>query len=181
MTTGISILNDNEPHPAEAANAPSRLDSSRFAPANRRRLSAPALRTFLAIADLWGLTEEQRLLVLGYPARSTYHNWCKQARQHGAFTLDVDVLTRISAVFGIHQALGILFPGEKLGVDWLRSPHNAVVFGGHPPLNLIIAGSQDGLLTVRRFLDGARGGLYMQPNALDEAFTPYDDTEIVFR
>jgi hypothetical protein len=34
----------------------------------------------------------------GYPSRSTYHNWCKQAREHGAFTLDVDVLTRISAV-----------------------------------------------------------------------------------
>jgi hypothetical protein len=25
------------------------------------------------------------------------------------------------------------------------------------------------------------GGLYMQPNTIDEAFTPYDDTEIVFR
>jgi hypothetical protein len=33
------------------------------------------------------------------------------------------------------------------------------------------------LLTVRRFLDGARGGLYMQPNAIDESFTPYDDAE----
>jgi len=127
------------------------------------------------------LTEVQRLLVLGYPSRSTYHNWCKLAREHGAFTLDVDVLTRISAVFGIHQALGILFPQERLGVDWLRSPHNAVVFGGHPPLDLITNGTQDGLLSVRRFLDGARGGLYMQPNTIDEAFTPYDDTEIVFR
>ena len=82
----------------------------------------------------------------------------EQAREHGAFTLDVDVLTRISAVLGIHQALGILFPQERLGVDWLRSPHNAVVFGGHPPLDLITNGSQDGLLSVRRFLDGARGG-----------------------
>jgi hypothetical protein len=36
-------------------------------------------------------------------------------------------------------------------------------------------------LTVRRFLDGARGGVYMQPNAVDEAFAPYEDTEIVFR
>ena len=170
-----------EPNPAKAAKAPQRLDNSRFAPANRRRLSAPALRTFLAIADLWGLTEEQRLLVLGYPSRSTYHNWCKQAREHGAFTFDVDVLTRISAVLGIHQALGILFPQERLGVEWLRSPNNAVVFGGHQPLDLITNGSQDGLLSVRRFLDGARGGLYMQPNAIDEAFTPYDDTEIVFR
>ena len=175
------MLADRKRRPAETGNGPQRLDISRFAPANRRRLSPPALRTFLAIADLWGLTEEQRLLVLGYPSRSTYHNWCKQAREHGAFTLDVDVLSRISAVLGIHQALGILFPTERLGVEWLRSAHNAVVFGGRPPLDLVTSGSQDGLLTVRRFLDGARGGLYMQPNTIDEAFAPYDDTEIVFR
>src|SRR4051812_17940351 len=165
----------------EAAQAPQRLDVARFSSANRRRLSAPALRTFLAVADLWGLNEEQRLLVLGYPSRSTYHNWCRQAREHGAFTLDVDGLTRISALFGIHQALGILFSSERLGADWLRTPHDATVFGGRPPLDLVTSGSQDGLLTVRRFLDGARGGIYMQPNSVDEAFTPYDDSEIVFR
>lgn len=157
------------------------FDKARFVPANRRRLSPPALRTFLAIADLWGLTEEQRLLVLGYPSRSTYHNWCKQAREHGSFTLDVDVLTRISAVFGIHQALGILFPTERLGVEWLRTPHNSIVFGRRPPLDLVTSGSQDGLLTVRRFLDGARGGIYMQPNKIDRAFVPYSDSELVFQ
>ncbi|XKM43914.1 antitoxin Xre/MbcA/ParS toxin-binding domain-containing protein (plasmid) [Rhizobium ruizarguesonis] len=160
---------------------PQRLETERFAPANRKRLSAPALRTFLAIADLWGLTEEQRLLVLGYPSRSTYHNWAKQAREHGAFTLDVDTLTRISAVLGIHQALGVLFSDERAGVAWLRTPHRALVFSGHPPLDIVTNGTQDGLMTVRRFLDGARGGLYMQPNALDEAFTPYEDADIVFR
>ncbi|NEI03672.1 DUF2384 domain-containing protein [Rhizobium leguminosarum] len=160
---------------------PQRLEVERFAPANRRKLSAPALRTFLAIADLWGLTEEQRLLVLGYPSRSTYHNWAKQAREHGAFTLDVDTLTRISAMLGIHQALGVLFSGERAGVAWLRTPHQALVFSGHPPLDIVTNGTQDGLMTVRRFLDGARGGLYMQPNALDEAFTPYEDADIVFR
>ena len=161
------------PRPSETEKAPQRLDQSRFAPANRRRLSAPGLRTFLAISDLWGLTEEQRLLILGYPSRSTYHNWCKQAREHGEFTLDVDVLTRISTVLGIHQGLGILFPTERLGLEWLRTPHGALVFGGRPPLDLVTS--------VRRFLDGARGGLYMQPNRIDEAFTPYDDAEIVFR
>ena len=174
-------MNEPSPRPVKTGKVLQRLDNSRFTPANRRRLSAPALRTFLAIADLWGLTEEQRLLVLGYPSRSTYHNWCKQAREHGAFTLDVDVLTRISAVFGIHQGLGILFPTEQQGVEWLRTPHRAIVFGGCPPLDLATCGSQDGLLSARRFLDGARGGLYMQPNTIDEAFTPYDDTEIVFR
>lgn len=156
------------------------LEAGRFAPANRRRLSAPALRTFIAIADLWGLNEEERRLVLGYPSRSTYHNWAKQAREHGEITLDVDVLTRISAVLGIHEALGVLFAGERGGIDWLRLPHNALVFGGQPPLTLATSGSQDGLLTVRRFLDAARGGLYMEPNAIDAAFEPYRDADVVF-
>ncbi|MEQ9795627.1 antitoxin Xre/MbcA/ParS toxin-binding domain-containing protein [Parvibaculum sp.] len=158
-----------------------RFDVSRFAPANRRRLSAPALRTFLTIADLWGLTEEQRLLVLGLPARSTYHNWCKRVREHEAITLDVDVLLRISAVLGIHQALGILFSDERSGVEWLTTPHGALPFGGRPPLALLTSGSQDGLLSVRRFLDGARGGLYMPPGSIDEAFEPYTDDELVFQ
>src|SRR5260370_24371706 len=125
------MLNDHEPRASETARGPQRLDNSRFAPANRRRLSAPALRTFLAIADLWGLTEEQRLLILGYPSRSTYHNWCKQAREHGAFTLDVDVLTRISAVLGIHQGLGI--PRSSLASTGCR-PHTALSSSaGRPP------------------------------------------------
>lgn len=170
--------------PRTAINGPQAaggLDPSRFAPANRRRLSAPGLRTFLAIADLWGLNEEQRRLILGYPSRSTYHSWCKHAREHGAFTLDVDVLTRISAVLGIHQALGVLFNDEHEGVAWLRQPHDAPAFGGHPPLDLVVSGTQDGLMVVRRFLDAAQGGLYMPPGATDVGFAPYEDGEIIFQ
>jgi hypothetical protein len=158
-----------------------RLDLSRFAPASRRRLSAPALRTFLTIADLWGLNEEERRLILGYPSRSTYHGWAKQVREHRELTLDVDVLTRISAVLGIHQALGVLYETEREAVAWLRGPHDGAVFGGTPPLAFVTSGLQDGLMTVRRFLDGARGGIYMEPNALDAGFEPYDDRDIVLR
>jgi hypothetical protein len=56
------------------------------------------------------------------------------SREHGAFTLDVDALARISAVLGIHQGLGVLIPTEQLDVERLRAPHGAVVFGGLPPL-----------------------------------------------
>ncbi|MGE0501399.1 MAG: MbcA/ParS/Xre antitoxin family protein [Rhizobiaceae bacterium] len=157
------------------------LDVSRFAPDNRRRLSAPGLRTFLAVSDLWGMNEEERRLTLGYPSRSTYHNWAKLARTHGDFTLDVDALARISAVLGIHQALGILFASEAEGVAWLRGPHGATVFGGRPPLALVASGSLDALLTVRRFLDAARGGRSMEPNAADRDFSPYADSDLVFR
>lgn len=153
----------------------------RFSPENRRRLSAPAFRTFLAIADLWSLNEEQRRLVLGYPSRSTFHNWAKQAREHGSFVLDLDALLRISAVLGIHQALGVLFGDERAGLAWLKGPHDAPLFGGQAPIALVTSGTQDGLMAVRRFLDAARGGLYMAPNALDAAFTPYDDTEVIVR
>jgi len=156
-----------------------RLDPARFAPENRRRLSAPGLRTFLAIADLWGLDETQRRLVLGYPSRSTFHSWARTAREHGSLTLDVDVLTRISALLGIHQALGVLHDTEQEAVGWLRMPHDATVFGGRPPLEVLTNGTQDGLMTVRRFLDAARGGLYMLPNELDRDFQPATDADLV--
>ena len=166
---------------AGVASGPQQLPADRFASANRRRLSAPAFRTFLSIADLWGLTEEERRLVLGYPSRSTFQGWAKRAREHEDFTLDVDTLTRISAILGIHQALGVLYAGPKEMVAWLRGPNTAIVFGGNPPLRVITSGTLDALLTVRRFLDAARGGIYMQPNEVDDAFAPYEASDIVFR
>ncbi|RYE49663.1 MAG: DUF2384 domain-containing protein [Hyphomicrobiales bacterium] len=157
------------------------LDASRFDPTNRRRLSAPALRTFAAIADLWGLNEEQRRLVLGYPSRSTYQNWMKIAREQGEVTLDVDALMRLSAVFGVHQALGVEHADVGSQLAWLNGPHDAPVFGGQKPMALITAGSLDGILLVRRFLDAARGGLYMAPNGIDAAFAPTTAGDIVWR
>lgn len=154
------------------------LDASRFAADNRRRLSGPGLRSFLAIADLWELNEDQRRLILGYPARSTYHHWTRQARRQEALTLDGDVLTRISAVLGIHQALGVLFETQRAMLDWLTRPHDAPLFGGQQPLALVTSGTQDSLLQVRRFLDAARGGLYMAPNAIDRDAAPIDDSLI---
>ena len=162
------------------APGPMMLDSSRFAPANRRRLGGPGLRTFLAIADLWGLSEEQRLMMLGMPSRSTYYGWTKAAREHRDVMLDVDVLLRISAVLGVYQALRVLHDSEAAGVGWLRTPHAAPVFGGQPPLELMAGGTQDGLMLVRRFLDAARGGLYMGPGALDVSFEPSTDKDVVF-
>ncbi len=157
------------------------LDASRFSAANRKRLSAPGLRAFLGIAELWGLTEQQRLLILGMPSRSSYYGWVKtaQGQGQGQITLPADTLTRISAVLGIHKALMILFATPSEGVAWLRMPHAAPLFGGQPPLALAACGSQDGLMAVRRFLDAARGGLFMPPNAADSG-PPIADEDIVF-
>lgn len=159
---------------------PAMLDGSMFQADKRRELSGPGLRTFITLANLWGLNEEQRRKILGYPARSTYQNWVKTVQEHRDLTLDYDVLIRISAVLGIYQALRILFDTEEEGVEWVRDPHKATIFGGRPPLDLITSGRQDAILTVRRFLDAARGGLYMEPNEIDRDFKPYTDQDIVF-
>ena len=153
--------------------------AKRFSRANRRRLSAPGLRTFLSVADLWGLSDEQRLLVLGMPSRSTYSNWMKAVREHRDITLGVDTLTRISIILGIHQSLGILYATNCASITWLRTPHGAPLFGGRPPIVLVTSGTQDGLICVRRFLDAACGGLYMPPNEIDLAFRQYSATDVI--
>jgi hypothetical protein len=161
--------------PAPATAMPPRLDPARFSPGARRRLGGPGLRAFQHIADLWRLTEAERLLTLGLPSRSTYYGWLK-ARD--AVTLPVDVLLRISAVLGIHKALRILFETEAEGAAWLRAANAALPFAGQAPLAFVTSGTQDGLMLVRRFLDAARGGLHMAPNAADEA-PPWREEDIV--
>jgi hypothetical protein len=169
------------PHAPEAviAAGPQQINPSLFRSAERRRVSGPGLRTFLAVADLWCLTEEERRRVLGSPSRSTYHSWARAVREHRDVTLDLDTLIRISGFLGVYQALRILYSSEGEGLAWLRGPHQATVFGCRSPLELLTSGSQDAILTVRRFLDAARGGLYMAPNEVDVGFEPYRDNDIV--
>src|SRR3546814_10183959 len=86
---------------------------------------------------------------------------------------------RISAILGIHIGLRTLFNEEQEGVAWLRRPHDAQAFGGAAPIDLITSGFQDVLLTVRRFVDAARGGLYMSPSSAERDWPLYDDSEII--
>ena len=133
-------------------------DEDRFAPDNRRRLTGPGLRTFERIADLWSLDQRQRLLVLGLPSRSTYGRWTKAAREDRDLVLSVDVLTRISAILGIHAALGTLHRDQEEAVAWLRAPNTMPPFGDRTPIALVTDGTLDSLLAVRRHLDAAAAG-----------------------
>lgn len=133
------------------------------------------MRTFLAVADLWGLSEIERRLILGYPASSTLRRWSKAAREHRELTFNVDTLTRISAVLGIHQSLTVLFDTKREGIEWLRLPNEATIFGGLPPFEFAVGGTLDGLMLVRRFLDATCGGVFMHPRtSLDRGFVPYN-------
>lgn len=160
---------------------PAQNDSKIFLPVDLRRLSGPAIRTFAAIADQWGLSGEQRRSLLGSSSRSAYYRWARRVREHRPFTLSVDVVTRISNVFGIHLALSILFATQSEANGWLRLPHQAAPFAGQSPLDFMANGTLEGLAAVRRFLDAACQGLYMPPGSIDADFRPYSDDEIAIK
>ncbi len=145
----------------------------------RRRVSGPGLRTFLTISDRYGITTQDRISLLGEPSKSTYHEWVRKARDAAPLALPLDTLTRISGVLGIHKALGILFPIEAEAMTWLKGPHRGEVFGGQAPVEVMIGGGLDGILTVRRYLDAWRGGLRGGPGS-EDGFEPVRETDIVF-
>jgi len=122
-------------------------------PEVRKRMSGPAIRTFLNIAQAWGLSVEEQRGLLGWPAASTYHKY--KAGEVGR--LSYDALTRISLVIGIYKALHILYPDDALADRWVKLPNSNPLFGGKPALALMIKAGVDGLYRVRRLLDARRG------------------------
>lgn len=121
---------------------------------DRKGLSGPALRTFFRIADLWELTVDEQMTLLGVTARSTYFKWKKDPNA----TLPKDTLERISYILGIYKALQILLPDEKAADKWVRRPNAASLFGGQSALDRMLSGQVADLFVVRQYLDAQRGG-----------------------
>jgi hypothetical protein len=124
-------------------------------PASVEAMGAAGLRAFARIAELWGLTVEEQIRLLGEPARSTFFQW----RKHPAKAkLPRDVLERLSNVLGIYKALTILLPETASADAWVRKPNAAPPFGGKSALERMLAGNVADLHAVRRYLDAMRGG-----------------------
>lgn len=122
-------------------------------PKTRRRLSAPALRSFFRIAEAWRLSGEQQRALLGWPPESTFYKY--KAGQTG--TLAFDMLVRISLLLGIYKDLHILYPDRELADGWIHLPNSNPLFGGQSAIAFITEGGIDSLYQVRRLLDSRRG------------------------
>lgn len=129
-----------------ASAAPSNLD--------RKALSGPALRAFLRIADLWDLSADEQMTLLGVTTRSTFFGW----KKGGDAVLSKDTLERISYILGIYKALQILLPNEVAADEWVRRPNAALPFGGRSALQRMLSGQVSDLFVVRQYLDAQRGG-----------------------
>ena len=132
------------------------MNLKRSIPVNidRESLSGPALRTFFQIAQLWKLSNDEQMILLGISARSTYYKWKKNTD----VVLSKDTLERISYIVGIYKSLQILLPDEKLADEWVKLPNFAPLFDGQSALDLMMSGRVADLFIVRQYLDAERGG-----------------------
>lgn len=121
---------------------------------DRKGLSGPGLRAFFRIAELWGLSVDEQMALLGVTARSTFFKWKKDPNT----VLPKDTLERISYILGIYKALQILLPDEKAADDWVKRPNAAPLFGGRSAIERMLSGQVADLYVVRQYLDAQRGG-----------------------
>lgn len=118
------------------------------------RASAPtpdSFAAFLALAELWRLSTDQQITLLGNPARSTYFKWKKQG---GSISCDTE--ERISHLVAIYKALQILFPDPQRADAWLERPHQ--FFGGQSARDVMLGGKLQDIIRVREYLDAQRRG-----------------------
>ncbi len=113
--------------------------------------STDSFEAFLRLAEIWGLSTDQRITLLGSPARSTYFKWKKERG-----VMSVDTEERISHLLAIFKALQILFPDPQRADAWLRRSN--AFFGDRSALDVMLAGQLADILSVRAYLDAQRGG-----------------------
>jgi uncharacterized protein (DUF2384 family) len=110
-----------------------------------------ALDVFFRIADLWQLTTDQQIKLLGSPGRSTFFKWKKDGGQ-----ISPDTEERISHLASIFKALQITVPDAKAADTWLHRPNK--FFDGRSALDVMLDGKVTDIFRVRSYLDAQRGG-----------------------
>jgi uncharacterized protein (DUF2384 family) len=120
---------------------------------DRARLSAVALKAFLALMKTWNLSNAEASALLGVSA-STLDRMKRGSRP----TLSQDQLTRVSALVGVYKGLHLLFADETAD-EWTRRPNSGTLFERDTPIGAMIEGGIPRMLEVRRYVDAVRGGL----------------------
>ena len=122
-------------------------------PKVREAVSGSAIRLFLKLAGLWGLSVDHRCILLGGISKQTYHNW-----QNGKVgVLSRDQLERVSLLLGVQKALKLIFTDDAASLRWLHSENTDFPFAKGSPLDLASRGSVNDLYALRRYLDAWRG------------------------
>jgi uncharacterized protein (DUF2384 family) len=110
-----------------------------------------SLDFFFKLAEIWDLSTDQQMKLLGSPARSTYFRWRKDGGDVSA-----DTLERISHLGSVYKALSILLDSPEAAVRWIRRPNR--YFEGASALDIMLSGNLSDIIRVRQYVDAQRGG-----------------------
>lgn len=113
--------------------------------------SSERLRAFFRIAELWGLTTDQQIVLLGSPSRSTFFKWKKDGGE-----MSQDTEERISHLVSIYKSLQIIIPEPVNSDTWLKRPNR--FFDGRTALDKMLDGKLTDIYAVRSYVDAQRGG-----------------------
>lgn len=110
----------------------------------------PVMEAFQGLAELWQLSTEDQLLLLGSPGRSTFFKWKKEGG-----SIPRDTVERVSHLLAIHKALEILLPDARAADGWVRRRND--FFKGQSALDVMRGGQVIDIYRVRQYVDAQRG------------------------
>ena len=114
------------------------------------RLSGP-IQFLVGLLKTWRLESENAVLLLGQE-----RSYDTDKLLHGDAQLSGrDVKDRIACLFRIRKTLSSLFRDEDTENAWLRERHD--LLNGQTPMELLLEGSMENILTVREYVDLAAG------------------------
>lgn len=122
--------------------------------ADRRRLTAAAIKAVLRLIEAWGGSNAEGAALLGV-SESTWDR-IKARRWDGV--LGQDQLTRASALIGVFKGLHLLF-ADGMADRWPRLPNRGPIFDRKSPIDAMIEGGIPRMLETRQYVDALRGGL----------------------
>lgn len=111
-------------------------------------------RMVMTLLDHWDLSTEDQAALLGIAP--TNRAALTRYRKGEPIGTSRDQFERVGHLLGIHKSLRLLFPQNRnLVYRWMTTRNKA--FGNRTPVELVKEWGFAGLLTVRAYLDRARG------------------------
>ncbi len=123
-------------------------------PVVRGQLTPAALEAFFNLMRLWRVRDTDAMVLLGGVSNGRYYVLKKGDANT---TLSQDMLQRISLLVGIFDGLHGLF-GEELANAWIQVPNTNRLFGGAPPLALLLKDGIPAMLMLRRLVEARNVG-----------------------
>jgi len=137
---------------AKSSGKPGREDEPPTSPdlndsAIRADLAPAAMTAMIRLADKWGLDDHEMRHLLGGISQTCWEQWKVSPPRE----LTIDQFARISNLLDIYASLHKLFR-KPLADEWVKRPNSNALYGGAPPLDLMLGGQISDLTMVRAHL-----------------------------